>query len=609
MSSHSVATIDGRMTTSQNKSDQRRGAANSPLQESFRFLQRVLSPRARSRTWVRDVESVIADLKALNSRTETGFVEVGGNLMGYLTASRQLHSDILGLTALVSGEHVQHACDALLLVRGYVQDIQCRSQDGGRSLQKLKAAAGRIQSGFSNLNKVALSFHITAVLARIETAHLSTSREDLQNLASQVLANGAGIQAGVEQVLEATAAFESRVVFTLAEILRMDALQNQELPALLAAVDADLELFSAHQREALQSSSRLASELDSVSRDLGAIATAIQFHDITRQQIEHVTQALAELLYDTPRGAVTPAGAVLARVQGAQLKSAAAAFARSSQEIDLDLKGIVARVGAMAAVSTGFIRVGSGEGVSFLTEMQRRFAAISDALGESQVLDRATRTIVADLNALSRRVRTPVAEVRTIEFQLTLISINAAISACQLGAKGEPLNVVAGAMRNLQSECASRSDDAEADLDSINEAILSLSASHSAYAGEDSHSTLLGQLEKRVEELHAAAEASTKAISAVAADAESLCGRLQAARDFAGMVPVFLDTVTRSLAALDSVATQAQSSWFFQSLAAVPGTEEHYTMQVERDTHRSIVEGTQPLKGTAEIDDDGAEFF
>ena len=307
-------------------------AIKKELQLCIHFLQTAVSPKRRNRAWIKELQGVIADLETLNRTTEADFLAVGGNLMGFLTASRQLHTDIEGLTALVSGEQAQRACDALVSVRGFVREMQFRSENDGRAFADLHAAAASIHRRFSTLGKIALSFQITAILARIETAHLAGSKQDLGNLADEVSSCGDGIQSRAEQVLEAAVAFDMRVSSTLREVSRLDAIQQKELPALLAAVDADLELFEARQRDAASASSKLAADLNSVTQDLAAIATSIQFHDITRQQVEHVIEALASLPRDMPQGVLAPSGATLTQLQKAHLESAASSFITPHRE-------------------------------------------------------------------------------------------------------------------------------------------------------------------------------------------------------------------------------------------------------------------------------------
>ena len=50
---------------------------------------------------------------------------------------------------------------------------------------------------------------------------------------------------------------------------------------------------------------------------------SIQFHDITRQQVEHIVEGLQASLPSAPGGAPSPSGLALIRLQEAQLGEAA----------------------------------------------------------------------------------------------------------------------------------------------------------------------------------------------------------------------------------------------------------------------------------------------
>ena len=249
-------------------------------------------------SWSENVSGVIAGLKELNRTTETDFLAVGGNLMAFLSASRKLHADIAGLTALVAGEQAQHACDPLVSVGRYVEEMRHRSEGCGRPLLSLRADADRIHRGFSTFGEIASSFRIIAIQARIEAAHLDTTQQNLKNLADDVRSCSNSIRASADQVLKVAGDFDSRIAATLLEGSRIETIQLRKLPSLLAEVDADVEGFLIRQREGVKISAGLAAHMDSVERELGAVATSIQFQDITRRQLEHVIGALEDLLHD-----------------------------------------------------------------------------------------------------------------------------------------------------------------------------------------------------------------------------------------------------------------------------------------------------------------------
>ena len=545
--------------------------------------------------WAECVRSVVDDLETLNRATEKDFLAIGGNLMTFLSDSRGLHADIEGLTALVSGEQAGHACHALGSVRFYVQELQGRSAEGGRVLLVLQAAADRIRRGFSSFGQIVLSFHTAAIAAKIEVAYLADSQQNLGTLADEVCACSEGIRERVDRILDVAAAFDARIAATLREVSRFEAIQIDELPSLLAAVDADVDVFQTRQREAVEGSLKLAAELDSVARELGAVATSIQFHDITRQQIEHVTGALQGLLREAQQGEISSSAANLVKLQRRQLESAAAAFAHSTEKIDRDLESISERVGEMAAASHCLHSIDHGERGSFFDGMQRRFAGIARAVSELHSLEHATRATVADLRETGRGLGDAVNEVRSIESRLGLISINAAISAHRLGARGKALEVIADAIRELKDESASRSGDAREALESIRTVLLRLGGNDAPGAADNAGSILLGDLNTRVSDLQSAGASGADAAAHVGARAEHLRSSLRYARDRFEIGPLFADTVNRCCDLLGSVASQAPASPSSGRPALEQTGEDLYTMEAERKVHRALTGETTPL--------------
>jgi uncharacterized protein YicC (UPF0701 family) len=563
---------------------------------------------------MQDVHAVLAALGNLNRTTEADFLAVGSKLISFLSAARQLHADLAGLTALVSGEQAQQACDALLAVRGYALEMQRRAEDGGRALLELQRGANLIRQSFGTFEKIAASFRVTATLARIEAARLSTSQQNLKNLADDVRSCSESIKSRANQVLEAALSFHARIASALREFSRSDGLRQKELPALLAAVDADLDLFKTRQREAAGVSWKLSSDLNSVTADLANIATSIQFHDITRQQMEHVMEALEGLLPDASLQSISSSGGALVRLQNAQLKSAAAAFANSTEKIDRDLQGIGGRVGAMAAASNriqGPDRKGSA---SLLDGMQSRFSAVARAVTDLHSLECGARATVADLENASQDMRVAVKEVQSIESQLSLLFVNGVVSATRIGAQGQVLIAIAAAIRELKTESALRSGGAETALHAIAGAIRSLAGGADSEAYEASGASLLENLNARVAELQSAMEAGAHAAANVAAQADNLCANVEEARGHLGIGRVFSETTSHCCGLLDGVSAQAQPQEF-SGQPAVGQAAERYTMQAERDVHQAATHGlvsppaggassSAPVENTDEV-----EFF
>jgi hypothetical protein len=556
-----------------------------------------------------EIGRVIAALEELNRTTEADFLSVGGKLMQFLSASKNLHADIAGLASLVSGDDAQRACGALDSVRRYAREMERRSEQSGRALSTLRAGADRIRRAFSTFGKIAVSFRITAILARMEAAWLTNSEQNLKNLADDVRSSSDSIGACADQVLDAAAEFDSRIASALPAVARFEAIRLRDLPRLLAEVDADVQVFQERRREAEKTSASLAVALEAVTRDLGALAGALQFHDITRQQLEHVVEALRELPRDnSERGLSSRAGAPI-RLQKAQIESAATAFAASTRKVDRDLDAIAEQVAEMAGAAPGIAGgKGTGDDASFWVEIQHRFSGVAQAVSELESLEGGTLATVADLRRTTGGLDEVVDKVRAIERQLGHISINAVISASHIGPQGEALKVIADAIRDLRGESAERSGAAKEALASIGEAIVVLNASGSREAGENSGAALAADLNAGAASLRGASESAAGAAVKVARCADALCSDLKKARRDFTVGRTFAEAAERCCAALDGIAEEIDpgggSVADMRALSAK--IEDRYTMQSERDVHRGATAG--PAAAAAHEQEE-VEFF
>src|SRR5262249_42227919 len=119
--------------------------------------------------------------------------------------------------------------------------------------------------------------------------------------------------------------------------------QLHDLPVLIAKVTASMDEFQERRRQARESSRFQAARNQENCEAIESLVASLQFHDITRQQVEHVAQALREAAF---RPKDLNAALVL---QSSQLGSAERAFTSSVTRIEGDLESIAARVGEMAA--------------------------------------------------------------------------------------------------------------------------------------------------------------------------------------------------------------------------------------------------------------------
>jgi hypothetical protein len=158
----------------------------------------------------------------------------------------------------------------------------------------------------------------------------------------------------------------------------LNARELVELPTLVAAVNDCLRAFEERCRRALETSTRQEAEYESLTLAVDDVVRVVQFHDITRQQVEHVVQALRQLCPVSPGITVSvsaDAGTVLS-LQSSQLGAAAGLFASSIDRTGANLASMAGRVENMAEASQALMGSSEQEQDSFFLKMEGHFTAI-----------------------------------------------------------------------------------------------------------------------------------------------------------------------------------------------------------------------------------------
>ena len=201
---------------------------------------------------------------------------------------------------------------------------------------------------------------------------------------------------------------------------------------------------------------------------------------------------------------------------------------------------------------------------------------------------------------------TAVNQVQSIGLELRLISVNAIVSASQIGAQGATLKVIAAAIRELGAESASRSGDAKTALDSIGEAVGSLAGSYASAHSQSSSATLLPDFNARVADLQSASRSGTASAANICALADTLRGDIQSARQHFSIGRVFAESVNRCCGLLDGIAAQASDATFLGERAEERCPHDRYTMEAERHVHRAVTGGLPDVPPEERQD---VEFF
>jgi len=574
-----------------------------PLRWTLTALGRPFGGSSTAGGWRATVAQVAGDLEDLNRSTERDFLAVGEKLIEFRSGARRVASDMAALTELISGEQGRNATHALARMLEHSRALDVRVEQSGQVLGQVHDRSCRIRLAFSGLRNTVSVFRTLCTLTQIETSRLGSTGADFGDLATEVRPLSESIQSSGEGVLEASSRLDQDIQTAVRSGTELRTRQLKELPALIAAVIDSLHSLDERRQRAAELSARQASQYEAVCGAVDDVVRSVQFHDITRQQIEHVVHALGQFRTGGENGRGSrgslPAGAraVLA-LESSQLSGAAGIFASSLERMERDLESIAVRVQNMAEASRTLMGISADDQGSFFLRLEGHFTAILKMLSSCTTAQAEMGSMAAKLAEAIGGMRESVAEIRRIEIQIRRIATNAAIRATHIGAAGDALNVIAEVMQGLVLESNTNTEDVAGALDEMSDAVSRVAGGRGqATSGADSGTgAVMAEMRHAVAELHSLSESSFSRVNQIAALGSRLAGDAAAVRGGLTAGPLFAQVVNRARAELERIGAQAEGG-SPAGAEAVPAHQleslaKHYTMQRERDVHESMTGGS-----------------
>lgn len=557
------------------------------------------SSRAATKTRsVATVARVIRELEALNRSTERDFLAVGEKLMEFRSIARQISSDMTAITELISGEQGRNASQALTRMLKHSKEIDARIERSGQAFGSVREHAKRLRQDFSGLSNMVAAFRSLCTLTRIETSRLGGGGNDLGHLAAEVRPLSESIQSTGEGVLEVSKALDQQVQAVIRSGFQLRDTQLKEMPALISGVIESLQSLEDRRQLALESSDRQAAQYAAVCSAIDGLVGCLQFHDITRQQVEHVIGALRQVSshwMSHRRDSSALDGGTILRLQCSQLAEAASTFASSIDEIERDLKSIAERLESASEGVRALVGLSGNHQDSFFKKMEIQFSAILKVLSICASMQVKMGSTAAGLDKIIGRMRESVSEIRGTEIQIQRISTNATIRATHLGDSGAALNKIAEVMQRLALESNTNTEAAAVTLEAMSCAAGLVSQSGEKQADTDSATSEVSEeMRRALGELHSSSESSFGRVVHIAELGARLSQDIAAVRGGVTAGRMFADVVAHVQSELEGIGAQAVED--FEDRIAAKQQLEHfamtYTMQSQRDVHESVVMGT-----------------
>ncbi|HEY4745883.1 MAG TPA: methyl-accepting chemotaxis protein [Desulfuromonadaceae bacterium] len=546
-------------------------------------------------------------LGRLAGTTEDEFLQIGSQMQDFYQRSSEIAAMANRLVESVSGDRVHALIDHLRQMMGdmeaYLTSARSQSRDSCGTLERILELLGQVSEPLEGFQKMTKALRMLGISTKIESSRLGEMGAGFQTLAldveklSQLVSEKSSSILGHRQLLAGMITDNLRIVRT------SEAAQDREVGGVLASSSRSLEeLVSVNGR--CGSFGSLVSAISAeVSANISEVVASMQMHDMTRQQVEHIVEALerlsvklrtaegAGLAPEDRRRLVVEAGDVC-ELQSAQLRHAASELCEAVRSIAANLRDVAGRLVRMTSETCSITGVADSSGGSFMDAISRGMGTVTSVLATCAQSDRDMASTLARVAATMQEVTGFVTDIEDIGSEIDLIALNSQIKAAHTGREGAALGVLAEAIKRLSVDAITQTDAVSRTLLQINQSTAHLfqgATEETEQLGariavmEEELSGILAELGSMNADLMHLLSGLSSRVALLSEDIE----RATSGMDVHERVATMADDV---VGGLDRIVARARdlepaSTEFKENLRHM---EERYTMQSERRIHEHI---------------------
>jgi methyl-accepting chemotaxis protein len=548
------------------------------------------------------LQKVQGGLAGVTTSSEGVFLLVGERLMDLQLKARELANQTTSISELLSSDEGSPEVLRNLLTaaqRGYQGD------DTVVRIQEIQENVKAIHQAIQAIDPIANVFQVLGVTTRIESARFDAGATFV-DLAQAVTALSRQIREQIGNISDSAAALLDTTCRAAEEVRSLAQKFRDNLGPLASQTNAELLKIHDRRSQVSQASKRLAERFEGISRAVGDVVTALQSHDIVRQQIEHVLDAFRPLdRLDVSESCVTD----IARLQAAQLNNSQTTFETSIEQIRDALVRIELKIGEVADESARLLGQSSNGDAAFSSNIQSDLGGILVILESNVAADRRLSITADAVHERVSEISRTIDEARAIGANMQFIALNATIQAVRLGPDGAALRIVAQTIRELAQDAETRFNTLEDFLNALRDASAALRKGAGARSSWEVEIT---QLRPCIEAMTFIQESACRDYTRTIELTAWLKQRIQETIAAFGTQKECLGVLAATTELLQQLSAHAEPA----GIAGLEPMAAKYTMRSERAVHRATCENVLRKDGSSTPQsplpvpqDDNVEFF
>ena len=595
------------------------------LARGMKLVSMFFNP-ASPEEWAEDLHMTIQTLGELTSSTEDEFLSLGIKLQQFNGDSRDISELSSSITTMMSGKEMTDATEGIRKILKRIQDLDNDSRKGTEILRAILNRIEEMHRPLIGFERIVRNLRVLCNFIKIESARLEFRDTGFDTLSEDVGKLAIKIESKSADLFDQSMLLSLMVKGNLNKIGEFE--QSSHGQALCIVEGAIRCLNSLTEKHDLSSATLhdAATRWYQISRDIGEVVSSLQFHDITRQRIEHVKESLVEITENqseprktkrlkglkdnlsvtTGKDLSGSSGGIISAVSACVLQRAQLDHARSEvisaiERIIKGLQDVAHHIKEMCEETCKLVNVSDASGSTFISSLEKGFSVLTGSIAEyhrineqlSETIDHAAQTIGA--------MSTFISDLEKIGIEIRMIGLNACIRAAHVGEKGAALGVLADTIHLLSADTSDHTDTISDSLKMVIQSAKALTNTMSRETtGEDRGLELREEsIAQMMKPLHQVDEDTLSLLNKINEQGNRLSddiirtvNEIQVHRQFDREIGSVINRLDTSIANMKSILPANITLEKSEGLEELEG---RYTMHSERVVHQAMAGGAVGL--------------
>ncbi|MCE1188745.1 MAG: methyl-accepting chemotaxis protein [Ignavibacteria bacterium] len=406
-------------------------------------------------------------LRKANSIAEKEFVIIGDILQTHYADSKHVKEICEEIAQVFSSQILAQSNTRLeemfSKINSYLEHLENELSESTDILKIISGILDLLRTDLEGYDRIIKYLRMLGISTRIESVRLFHENNSFEVIATNVDSLSGVVQDKVNAIKENIKQLTASIQTVDDKIRGFHKGKDERTREIMAQIENCMGLLKDNYRNFSSKINLIRDDSELITRNTSYAVSNIQFHDITRQQIEHVLIEVHELTDQIGSGKSEKEGLIayvnkVCRLQVSQLENSQQTLINAVADLKQNLSAIGGQVDEVFNHTLSIIGSKDASSIKFLEDIGEYLKEVNIDLEKSNALSIDLSDSIKNVLLTAEKLSTFIFEIEEIGTEIELIALNASIKAAHTGKEGAGLGVIADTIQKISAQATNQSE-------------------------------------------------------------------------------------------------------------------------------------------------------